>query len=113
MYTRLFAFAKKFVPKISATERTALFAGSVSIERDIISGIPNLKEYINKYKYQNLNISDDYNKKLNNFCSKLDDNKIMSEKAIPQNIFDMIKEYKLFGLNIQKKYGGLLFRTCF
>lgn len=107
MYSRLFNFAKKFVPKISPTERTALFAGSVSIERDIISGTPNLKSYIRNYAYQNLNISDDYNKKLNNFCSKLDDNKIMSEKIIPQNIFDMIKEYKLFGLNIQKKYGGL------
>jgi hypothetical protein len=41
MYSRLFSFAKKFIPKISATERTALLAGSVSIERDIISGTPN------------------------------------------------------------------------
>jgi hypothetical protein len=31
----------------------------------------------------------------------------MSEKTIPQNVFDMIKDYKLYGLNIQKKYGGL------
>ena len=33
--------------------------------------------------------------------------KIMENKTIPQNIFDLIKDYKLFGLNIQKKYGGL------
>jgi len=107
MYSRVFSFAKNFVPKISPTERTALFAGNISIERDIISGTPNLKSYIDNYKYQSLNIPDDYNKKLNKFCSQIDDNKIMSEKAIPQNIFDMIKDYKLFGLNIQKKYGGL------
>ena len=107
MYSRLFTFAKKFIPKISPTERTALLAGSVSIERDIISGIPNLKSYLHKYSYQKLNIPEDFNKKLNNFCSELDDNKIMSEKTIPQNIFDMIKDYKLYGLNIQKKYGGL------
>lgn len=109
MYSRIFSFAKKFVPKISPTERVALFAGNVSIERDIISGSPNLKSYIQNYSYQSLNIPDDYNKKLNKFCSQIDDNKIMSEKSIPQNIFDMIKEYKLFGLNIQKKYGGLEF----
>ena len=107
MYSRLFTFAKKFIPKISKTERTALLAGNVSIERDIISGMPNLESYIEKYKYQKLNIPDKINQNLNNFCSKLDDNKIMEEKNIPQNIFSMIKEYKLFGLNIQKKYGGL------
>lgn len=107
MYSRLFSFSKKFIPKISKTERIALLAGNVSIERDIISGTPNLKSYIQNYSYQNLTIPDDYNKKLNNFCSQIDDNKIMTEKSIPQNIFDMIKEYKLFGLNIQKKYGGL------
>ncbi len=107
MYSRIFSFAKKFVPKISPTERVALFAGNISIERDIISGTPNLKSYIQNYSYQNLNIPEDFNKKLNNFCSKIDDNKIMEEKKIPKNIFDMIKEYKLFGLNIQKKYGGL------
>jgi len=107
MYYRIFNFAKKFVPKISPTERTALFAGNVSIERDIISGTPNLKSYLDKYSYQNLVIPDDFNKKLNIFCSKLDDNKIMEDKHIPQDIYDMIKDYKLFGLNIQKKYGGL------
>jgi acyl-CoA dehydrogenase len=107
MYSRLFTFAKKFIPKISPTERTALLAGSVSIERDIISGIPNLKSYLQKYSYQKLNIPEDFNKKLNNFCSHIDDNKIISEKIIPQNVFDMIKDYKLYGLNIQKKYGGL------
>lgn len=96
MYSRVFSFAKKIVPKISPTERTALFAGNVSIERDIISGTPNLNSYIQNYSYQSLNIPDDFNKKLNIFCSHIDDNKIMSEKIIPQNIFDMIKEYKLF-----------------
>lgn len=32
MYLRLFNFSKKFIPKISQTERTALLAGSISIE---------------------------------------------------------------------------------
>lgn len=97
---------KNLSQKISPTERTALFAGNISIERDIISGTPNLKSYIQNYSYQNLNIPKDFNKKLNKFCLELDDNKIMEEKKIPQNIFDMIKEYKLFGLNIQKNMAG-------
>jgi len=107
MYSRLFSFSKKFIPKISKTERIALLAGNVSIERDIISGIPNLQSYINKYKYQELNIPTQINNNLNNFCSIIDDNKIMTDKQIPINIFNKICEYKLFGLNIQKKYGGL------
>jgi len=107
MYSRLFTFAKKFIPKISKTERVALLAGNVSIERDIISGLPNLHSYINKYKYQELNIPSQLNKNLDNFCSTIDDNKIMLDKHIPVKIFDQIREYKLFGLNIQKKYGGL------
>jgi acyl-CoA dehydrogenase len=107
MYSRLFNFSKKFIPKISQTERTALLAGSVSIERDLISGTPNLKEYISKYSYQKLQIPIKLNSELNNFCSRIDDIKIMENKKIPQDIFNLIKDYKLFGLNIQKKYGGL------
>ena len=107
MYSRLFNFAKKFVPKISPTEREALLAGGISIERDIISGTPNLKSYIQNYSYQTLTIPPEINNNLNNFCSVIDDNKIMSDRKIPQIIFDKIKDYKLFGLNIQKKYGGL------
>ena len=107
MYSRIFTFAKKFIPKISLTERDALLAGSIGIERDIISGTPNLTSYINKYSYQPLNIPEELNKNLNDFCSIINDNNIMSDRKIPQNIFDKIKKYKLFGLNIQKKYGGL------
>ena len=107
MYSRLFCFAKRFVPKISSTEREALLAGGISIERDVISGTPDLQKYINNYPYQKLNIPENINKNLNNFCSIIDDNKIMTERKIPQSIFDKIKDYKLFGLNIQKKYGGL------
>ena len=70
--------------------------------------VDEIKEYLKSCKENTkLNIPDKINQNLNNFCSKLDDNKIMEEKNIPQNIFSMIKEYKLFGLNIQKKYGGL------
>jgi acyl-CoA dehydrogenase len=107
MYSLLFNFSKKFIPKISQTERTALLAGSVSIERDLISGTPDLKGYISKYSYQKLQIPVNLEQQLNIFCSKIDDMKIMENKKIPQNIFDMIKDYRLFGLNIQKKYGGL------
>jgi len=107
MYTRLFNFAKKFVPKISSTEREALLAGSVAIERDIISGFPNLKSYVDKYKYKQLIIPTELNANINDFCSSINDNQIMDERKIPQIIFDKIKNYKLFGLNIQKKYGGL------
>jgi acyl-CoA dehydrogenase len=107
MYSRLFIYAKKFIPKISATERTALLAGNVSIERDLISGTPNLKSYIEKYSYQKLQIPENLESKLNNFCSKINDNQIMENKTIPIEIFNLIKDYKLFGLNIQKKYGGL------
>ena len=67
MYPRLFTFAKKFIPKISKTERVALLAGNISIERDIISGLPNLHSYINKYKYQELNIPSQLNNNLDNF----------------------------------------------
>ena len=53
MYLRLFNFSKKFIPKISQTERTALLGGNVSIESKKIP--QNIFEIILDINYLNHN----------------------------------------------------------
>ena len=56
MYTQLFKFAKRLVPRISSTEMIALRSGTASIDRSILEGkvvypkIPNKKDIINEIR---------------------------------------------------------------
>ena len=44
-----FRAAKKMMPKISDTERVAMFAGSIGFDRDIFSGSPSLQALVDTY----------------------------------------------------------------
>jgi acyl-CoA dehydrogenase len=90
MYNKLFAFIKKFIPKISLIEQKVLESGSVSIEKDIIIGMPNLHSYINKYKYKKLNTTDNINKTLNYMCSIIDINNILINKKTDKTLFNKL-----------------------
>lgn len=108
----LLAFMKKmqFLPKISDTEKAALDAGAVWIEKDLFSGKPNFTNLMNE-NYPKLTAEEQafIDGPVNRLCAVLDHWKIHQSKDIPQEAWDIIKKEKFLGMIIPKEYGGLEF----
>lgn len=100
----------QFIPQISATERGALEAGVVWIEKDLFSGKPNFTEIL-KEPYATLTAEEQafLNGPVEALCQKAEPFKIWKNKELPQDIWDMIKQKGFLGMIIPKEYGGLGF----
>lgn len=107
----LLRFAKKFIPKISSTERIALDSGGVSIDRLIYNG--NYKTIIDKLKIYKTNITDIehyfINHTVNKLCDITDKYKVHKNNDLSENQWHYIKDNKFFGLCIPQNYDGLQF----
>jgi len=101
---------KGFLPKISETERVALEAGVVWIEKDLFSGKPDFKKIINE-PYPHLTSEEQNFVKgpVEQLCEVLDDWKIWQTRELPQAAWDIIKKERFLGMIIPKEYGGLGF----
>ena len=88
----LMGLMKGFMPKISETERTALEAGVVWVEKDLFSGKPDLKKMLQE-PYPTL--TDEENKfidgPVNELCESLNDWEIWQNKDISSESWDIIK----------------------
>lgn len=108
----LLAFMKKmqFLPTISDTEKAALDAGTVWVEKDLFSGAPNFENLL-KEDYPQLTAEEKafMEGPVNNLCASLDQWKIHKEKDIPKEAWDIIKKERFLGMIIPKEYGGLGF----
>ena len=100
----------QFLPKISDTEKAALDAGVVWVEKDLFSGKPNFGNLL-KEDYPHLTAEEKafMEGPVNRLCAVLDHWKIHKEKEIPQAAWDIIKKEKFLGMIIPKEYGGLGF----
>ena len=107
MYKKLLSVSKKLVPRISETESVALNSGTTSVEKYFFKGtIP--KNYIkNNYPYPKISPNSIINTDVNLLCNSVDDYKIYQSKEIDDSLLNIIKDKKLFGMIIPKKYGGL------
>lgn len=99
-----------FMPKISETERVALDAGVVWIEKDLFSGKPDFKKLL-KEPYPHLTKEEQnfLNGPVERLCSLVDDWKVYQSKELPSEAWDLLKKEKFFGMIIPKEYGGLAF----
>lgn len=108
----LLAFMKKmqFLPAISDTEKAALDAGAVWVEKDLFSGAPNFENLL-KEDYPSLTPEEQafMNGPVNQLCAVLDNWKIHKERELPKEAWDIIKKEKFLGMIIPKEYGGLGF----
>ena len=100
----------KFIPQISATERTALEAGVVWVEKDLFSGKPNFASIL-KEPYAQLTEEE---KKfvagpVEELCTMCDPYKIWKNKEVPEDVWDYLKKKGFLGMIIPKEYGGLGF----
>ena len=107
MYRKILNTSKKLVPRISETESIALNSGTTSVEKYFFKGkIP--KNHIkNTYNYPKLSSDSIINTSTELLCKNVDDYKIYQTKKIDDSVLNIIKEKKLFGMIIPKKYGGL------
>lgn len=104
----VFNFYKRIMPSMSATEKEAIQAGTVSWEAEIFTGAPNW------YKFLNLPVSQLSSEEqafidgpVEALCNMIDDWEITHHLMdLPSTIWDFIKKQGFMGLIIPKKYGG-------
>lgn len=101
---------KKILPHISETERTALEAGVVWVEKDLFSGRPDFSELL-KEPYPDLTPEEKafMDGPVERLCEILDDWQVVEKRELPKEFWEMIKKEKFFGMIIPKEYGGLGF----
>ena len=100
----------KFIPQISQTERTALEAGVVWIEKDLFSGKPDF-ETILKEPYAKLTDEEQafINGPVEDLCKMTDPWKIWKNRDMSPEVWQFIKDKGFLGMIIPKEYGGLGF----
>jgi len=101
---------KSFMPKISETERVALEAGVVWIEKDLFSGKPDFKKLLQE-PYPELTSEEKafLNGPVERLCSVVDDWKVCKDRELSPEAWEIMKKEKFFGMIIPKEYGGLGF----
>jgi acyl-CoA dehydrogenase len=99
-----------FLPKISETERAAIDAGTVWVEKDLFSGKPDFKKLMEE-SYPQLTAEEQafMNGPVEEFCKMIDHWEIWKTRTLPDEAFNFIKKNKFLGMIIPKEYGGLGF----
>ncbi|MES3036495.1 MAG: acyl-CoA dehydrogenase, partial [Bdellovibrionota bacterium] len=99
-----------FIPKISATEKSALDAGVVWVEKDLFSGKPDF-DSIMKEPYPDLTAEEKafVNGPVDKLCEIANPWQIWKSRDIPKDVWDYIKKERFLGMIIPKEYGGLGF----
>jgi acyl-CoA dehydrogenase len=100
----------QFIPKISQTERTALEAGVVWIEKDLFSGKPDFTKILAE-PYAQLTAEEQayVNGPVEELCKMMNPWKIWKNRDMDQACWDFIKQKGFLGMIIPKEYGGLGF----
>jgi len=98
------------VPQISATERTALEAGVVWIEKDLFSGKPDFKKILSEpYAKLTQEEKNFLNGPVEELCRASNPWKIAKNREVPEETWKFIKDKGFLGMIIPKQYGGLGF----
>ncbi len=105
-----FIFKKflKDLPHISATEREALDAGDVWWEKELFCGRPDWQKML-AVPVPTLTAEEQtfLDNQIETLCEMIDDWKIVHDAgAIPENIWNYLKQQGFFGFIISKAYGG-------
>lgn len=100
----------KLMPTISSTERVALEAGVVWMEKELFSGRPNFRTLLAQ-PYHTLSQAEQHfiENEVQQLCTMIDDYKIFRTREVPPEVWKFILDKGFLGLIIPKKYGGLEF----
>jgi acyl-CoA dehydrogenase len=99
-----------FLPKISDTERAAIDAGTVWVEKDLFSGKPEFSKLMQE-PYPQLTAEEQafMNGPVEELCKKIDHWEMWKSRKLSDEAFAYIKKEKFLGMIIPKEYGGLGF----
>lgn len=100
----------KFLPKISDTERAAIDAGTVWVEKDLFSGKPEFSKLMQE-PYPQLTSEEQafMNGPVEELCKKIDHWEMWKSRKLSDEAFAYIKKERFLGMIIPKEYGGLGF----
>lgn len=100
----------KIIPQISATERTALEAGVVWIEKDLFSGRPDFEKILQE-PYAKLTAEEQafIDGPVEELCQMIRPYKVWKNRELDQKAWQFIKDKGFLGMIIPKEYGGLGF----
>jgi acyl-CoA dehydrogenase len=109
---RLIAFArrKNLVPRISATERQALEAGTVWVDGELFSGRPDFRRLLAE-PYPELTERERafLAGPVEEVCGMVDEWELARTRELPPEVWRFLKEKRFFGLAIPEAWGGLGF----
>lgn len=107
----LLGFYTKILPALSATEKTALEAGTVGFEGELFSGMPKWDVLLAQpAPYLTAEEQAFLAGPVEEVCKMTNDWDITHNRAdLPPEIWEFIKRHKFFGMIIPKPYGGLGF----
>lgn len=108
---RLFALFKQVAPRVSATEKVALEAGTVFWDGELFSGQPRWQKLLGQ---RNPGLNDREQAFLDKQCEHVtglcNGWEVAVERAdLPETVWDYLKKEKFFGMIIPESYGGLGF----
>jgi acyl-CoA dehydrogenase len=108
---RVFAMFKKVAPKVSATEKVALEAGTVGWDGELFTGQP---DWHNLLINRHTGLSEEEQAFVDNQCTQAislcNAWDLAVERAdLPPELWEFLKKEKFFGMIIPKEYGGLEF----
>jgi len=97
-----------FMPAISDTERAAIAAGTVWLDGQLFSGMPDLKALATA-GYPDLTPEEQQflDGPVARVCAMTDDWKVHEERDLPKEVWDFLKRERFFGMVIGKEFGGL------
>lgn len=108
---RLYGVFRKVMPRMSATEKAALDAGTVWMDGEILSGRPRWKKLL-KVPAPTLSEREQayLEGPVEELCRMADDWEICdSHLRLPDPVWDFMREKRMFGLVIPEEFGGLGF----
>jgi acyl-CoA dehydrogenase len=100
----------KVLPKLGATERIALEAGTVWWDGDLFGGMPDWNKLL---AFAPAPLREDEQAFLDGpateLCRRLDDWAVYQQRDLPPEIWQYIKEQRFLGMVVPKEFGGLGF----
>ena len=112
MFARLIRTARRrgFAPRMSATEREALAAGTVWIEGELFSGRPDLRRILAE-PYPELSAEERafLDGPVEEVCRMVDPWRLSRERELRPEVWTFLREQGFFGLAIPRAWGGLGF----